>query len=201
MYVTTREETNFFWNTVSSRYANEPAVAMYELFNEPTTSGDQFGNMTWSEWKKINEDMIRIIRTNHPRSIILVAGFNWAYDLTPVRSNPVDAKGIAYVSHPYPEKRQAPWEGQWEEDWGYVADTYPVILTEIGFALPDEPGVHIPVHGDETYGKALVDFTSERGISWVVWCFSPNWPPYMFTDWNYTPTRQGTFFRKEMTHR
>jgi endoglucanase len=75
----------------------------------------------------------------------------------------------------------------------------PVILTEIGFALPEEKGVHIPVHGDETYGKALVDYTAEKGISWVVWCFDPDWSPYMYTDWDYTPTRQGAFFKKVMT--
>ncbi|MEN8227099.1 MAG: glycoside hydrolase family 5 protein [Bacteroidota bacterium] len=201
MYMTTLEETQSFWNTVSKRYVDEPVVAMYELYNEPTISGDRFGEMTWTEWKQINEEMIRSIRRNHPKAIILVAGFNWAYDLMPVKNDPIDASGIAYVSHPYPEKRDAPWEAQWEEDWGFVAERYPVILTEIGFALPEERGVHIPVHGDETYGNALVDFTAERGISWVAWCFSSKWSPYMFTDWNYTPTRQGTFFKKVMTGR
>ena len=190
MYITTLEETHSFWNVVSRRYVDEPVVAMYELYNEPTISG---------EWKQINEEMIRIIRGNHPKAVILVAGFNWAYDLMPIKNDPVNASGIAYVSHPYPEKRKAPWESQWEEDWGFVAEKYPVILTEIGFALPEERGVHIPVHGDETYGNALVDFTAERGISWVAWCFSSKWSPYMFTDWDYTPTRQGTFFKKVMT--
>ena len=199
MYVTTVEETHAFWNTVSARYADEPAVALYELFNEPTVSGERFGECTWGEWKAMNEEMIRIVRTNHPSSVILVAGFNWAYDLTPVREDPIDAEGIAYVSHPYPQKREAPWEEQWEADWGFVAETYPVVLTEIGFALPEEKGVHVPVTGDETYGKAIVDYTRERGISWVVWCFDPDWSPYMFTDWDYTPTRQGTFFRKVLT--
>jgi hypothetical protein len=147
----------------------------------------------------MNEEMIRIIREKHAKSVILVAGFNWAYDLMPVKDHPVDAPGIAYVSHPYPEKRKAPWEDQWEADWGFVADSYPVILTEIGFALPDEPGAHIPVNGDERYGKALVEYTAEKGISWVVWCFDPDWPPHMFLDWDYTPTRQGSFFRKVMS--
>jgi len=199
MYNTTMEETLAFWETVSKRYANEPVVAMYELYNEPTISGDNFGTMTWAEWKKMNEQMIQEIRKNHSRSVILVAGFNWAYDLTPVKEDHVNASGIAYVSHPYPEKREAPWEPQWENDWGYVAEKYPVILTEIGYALPDEPGVHIPVNGDETYGNALVDFAAERGISWVVWCFDADWSPLMFTDWDYTPTRQGSFFKKVMT--
>ena len=198
-YITTLEETHAFWNTVSARYADQPAVAMYELYNEPVAGEERFGRCTWKEWKAMNETMIDIIRSNHSKSVILVAGFNWAYDLVPVKDHPIDAEGIAYVSHPYPQKREIPWEPQWEEDWGFVAETYPVILTEIGFALPEEKGVHIPVEGDEVYGNALVEYSAERGISWVVWCFDPDWSPYMFTDWNYTPTRQGAFYKKVMS--
>lgn len=201
MYDTTVEETHAFWRAMSKHYAQEPVIAMYELYNEPTITGDRFGNMTWRQWKEMNEDMIRVIRKDHPKAVILVTGFNWGYDLTPIKSDPVDAPGVAYVIHPYPEKRKVPWEPQWEKDWGYVADTYPVILTEIGFALPHEKGAHIPVRGDEKYGQALVDYTARKGISWVVWCFDPNWSPYMFTDWNYTPTRQGAFFKKVMSGR
>jgi len=200
-YITTAGETNEFWRAMSEHYAGEPVVAMYELFNEPTITGERFGDMTWQEWKAMNLEMIRIIRENHPRAVILVAGFDWAYDLIPVGKDPIEETGIAYVSHPYPQKREAPWEEKWEKDWGFVADTYPVILTEIGFALPDEKGVHIPVTGDESYGKAIVNYTAEKGISWVVWCFDPHWSPYMFSDWDYTPTRQGVFFRNVMRGR
>lgn len=198
MYITDMEETKAFWDIVSKRYADEPVIAMYELYNEPTISGEQFGSMSWEEWKVMNEELIDVIRNNHAKSVILVAGFNWAYDLTPIRDQPIAAEGIAYVSHPYPEKRKAPWVDEWEADWAYVAEKYPLILTEIGFALPEEKGVHIPVHGDEIYGKTLVDFTADRGISWVVWCFDPDWSPFMYTDWDYTPTRQGAFFKEVM---
>ncbi len=197
-YVTDIAETRAFWNTVSKRYNRKPQVAMYEIYNEPTVSGDRFGQMTWAEWKTLNEELIDIIRTNDPGAVALVAGFNWAYDLTEAGADPVDRPGIAYVSHPYPEKRPLPWEPQWQKDWGFMAEKYPVILTEIGFATPEERGVHVPVHGDETYGKAIVDFSAERGISWVGWCFDPEWAPVMFFDWDYTPSRQGAFFRRAM---
>lgn len=36
----------------------------------------------------------------------LVAGFNWGYDLTPIKNNPLNAEEIGYVSHPYPQKRE-----------------------------------------------------------------------------------------------
>ena len=197
-YITTVEETHDFWRAMSQHYANEPVVAMYELYNEPTVSGQQFGKCSWPVWKQMNEQMIQLIRKHHPRAVILVAGFDWAYDLTPIRDNPIDATGIAYVSHPYPEKRKMPWEPQWERDWGYVAKKYPVVLSEIGFALPSEKGAHMPVRNDERYGKALLAFAAERGVSWVVWCFDPDWAPFMFSDWNYTPTRQGVFFKKAL---
>lgn len=197
-YNTTRKETYEFWLAVSRRYAKEPVVAMYEIYNEPTTINNQLGSCSWSQWKEMMADYITVILANNPRAIPLVAGFNWAYDLTPVKNDPIDIPGIAYVSHPYPQKRSQPWEPQWEKDWGFVAEKYPVILTEVGFALPTEKGVHIPVTGDEDYGKRLVDYTAKKGISWVVWVFDPNWAPMMFSDWNYTPTRQGAFFKKVM---
>lgn len=199
MYITSLEETKAFWAAVAERYADESVVAMYELYNEPTVSGERFGECSWVTWKEINLELISVIREYTKDAVILVAGFNWAYDLTPVKEDPVDLPGIAYVSHPYPQKREQPWEPKWQEDWGFVAEKYPVILTEIGFALPEEQGVHVPVFGDESYGNALVDFTEDRGISWVVWCFDPDWSPYMFSDWDYTPTRQGAFFKKVMT--
>lgn len=197
MYNTDIEETQAFWDLVSGHFAGEAVIAMYELFNEPTVGG-RFGDLTWTEWKGINEEMISLIRKNDPETVILVAGFNWAYDLTPVKTEPIVGNNIAYVSHPYPEKRPQPWESQWEDDWGFVAKKYPVILTEIGFALPEEKGVHIPVHGDETYGQALVDFCAKRGISWVVWVFDDRWAPMMYSG-DYVPTRQGAFFKKVMT--
>lgn len=196
MYNTTKKETLEFWLTISRKYAKEPIVAFYEIFNEPTTINNQLGSCSWTQWKEIVTDIITVIYANNPNAIPLVAGFNWAYDLSPLNSDPLNIPGVAYVSHPYPQKRSQPWEPQWEKDWGFAAASVPVILTEIGFALPDEKGVHVPVYGDEDYGKRIVEYAKSKGISWVVWVFDPNWAPMMIKDWNYTPTRQGAFFKK-----
>lgn len=202
MYNTTRKETFEFWLTISRRYADEPAVAFYELFNEPTTYNGQLGALNWADWKKIVEDMIQIIFANNPRAIPLVAGFNWAYDLSPMQTDPLTIPGIAFVAHPYPQKREQPWELQWERDFGFIAEKAPLLLTEIGFALPEEKGVHVPVTGDEEYGRRIVEYADKIGASWVVWVFDPDWGPMMFKDWEtYEPTRQGVFFKKEMQKR
>ncbi len=152
-YETTQKETFEFWRTMSKHFKGNNTVAFFELFNEPTTYNGQLGTCSWAEWKQINEEMIGIIRANGSTAIPLVAGFNWAYDLTEVANNPINAEGIGYVSHPYPMKRNKPWEAQWTKDWGFVKEKYPLILTEVGFSGPEEVGAHVPVISDESYGE------------------------------------------------
>lgn len=195
MYETTKKETFEFWRAIASHYKDNTTVAFLELFNEPTVQNGQLGSCTWAQWKELVEEMITIVRGNGSKAIPLVAGFNWAYDLTPVAKDPINAEGIAYVSHPYPQKRNKPWEEQWTDDWGFVAEKYPLILTEIGFCGPDDKGAHRPVISDESYGDAIIKYCKNKGISYTVWVFDPDWSPMLFSDWNFTPTRQGKYFK------
>lgn len=194
-YVTTKKETYEFWEIMAKRYKDNTTVAFFELFNEPTTMGGKLGEVSWPEWKQMNEEMIKIIRGTGAQTVPLVAGFNWAYDLTPVANDPVNAEGIGYVSHPYPMKRQKPWEPKWTADWGFVAKKYPVILTEIGFCGENDRGAHVPVISDESYGDAITAYTKENGISYVLWVFDPQWSPMLIENWDFTPTRQGRYFK------
>lgn len=197
-YYTTKAETFDFFRLVSQRYNGIHSVAMYEIFNEPTVFGGRLGVLTWPEWKAINEEAITIIQANNPAAISLVAGFNWAYDLTPVASAPIERSNVAYVSHPYPMKVGPPFEANWERDWGFVADKYPVIATEIGYQLATDKGAHIPVIDDGSYGPRITDYMARKGVSWVAWVFDPDWAPQMIKDWSYAPTMQGQHFREVM---
>ena len=198
MYETDKKQTFEFWRTIAKHFGDNPTVAFYELFNEPTTFNGQLGTCSWAQWKEIVEEMIVIIRANGGQGIPLVGGFNWAYDLSPVKWEPIEAEAIAYVSHPYPQKRPKPWAHQWTKDWGFVKATYPVILTEIGFAEAEEKGAHIPVISDATYGEAITQYCDDRDISYVLWVFDPQWAPGLFTDWNYTPSKQGAYFKSRL---
>jgi len=194
MYTTTKNETYNFWKTIAGHFRGHNTIAFYELFNEPSLFKGRFGSMSWTEWKEINEKMIHLIRSYDPEVIPLVAGFDWAYDLTPLHFEPVDAEGIGYVSHPYPMKRQPPWPYKWEENFGFAADQYPVIVTEIGFGIRKED-----VIDENHYGPTIINYLENKGISWIAWVFDPDWHPNMFESWdNYKLTPPGEFFKKAM---
>jgi endoglucanase len=198
VYVTSRDETFRFWYTISQRFKNNPVVALYELYNEPTNVDGEMGPMPWDEYRKLIEDLTYMIQKINPRAIVLVAGYNWGYDLTQVRYEPIRAQNVAYVTHPYPQKRQENWELNWQRDWGFVADKYPIVATEFGFMDAKDRGAHRPVIGDEKYGEAIIAFFEKRGISWTPWVFDAEWSPMLINDWNYSPTRQGVFFRDKL---
>lgn len=198
MYNTTKTETFRFWKTIAARYAGNPVTAFYEVFNEATRYNDTLGKLTWEQHKELMEEIIAIIYAHDKTVIPLVGGLDWAYDLSFVREDPIAYPGIAYVTHPYPQKREAPWEGKWEESWGFVADRYPVIATEFGFMSAEGRGAHIPVIGDETYGEAIINYFNKKGISWTAWVFDPSWSPQLIENWNFEPTPQGRFFKAKM---
>lgn len=196
MYVTNQQETREFWRTIASRYAGLSTIAIYEIFNEPTINSGKLGEVDWSEWRKFNEEIISIIQAHDKNIVSLVAGFNWAYDLSKVKNEPIAREQVAYAIHPYPQKvKDGPLAETWEKQWGHLADQYPIIATEIGWMRADQKGAHIPVIDDGSYGPIITQYMEKKGISFTVWCFDPDWPPQMISDWNFTPTEQGAFFK------
>ena len=193
MYNTSKQETYQFWRTIAQHFKGNNTIAFYEIFNEPTTYRGQLGTMSWSEWKKINENVIELIRAYDTETIPLVAPFDWAYDLTPIINEPINAQGIGYVTHPYENKRSQPWEPKWEENFGFAANQYPVIATEFGFSL--RPGQVIDAN---SYAPRILSFLEGRGISWLCWCFDPEWGPRLLKSWDYDLTESGDYFKKAM---
>lgn len=77
-------------------------------FNEATIQQKDLGSCTWDDWRSINEQIIDTIRTYDTDKVCLCAGFDWAYDLRGIKAKPIRRPNIAYVSHPYPMKREQP---------------------------------------------------------------------------------------------
>jgi hypothetical protein len=186
-YITTLSETNNFWLKIARHFAGNNTVAFYEFFNEPTVFFGKLGRMPWEDWKKINEDLIVLVRSYDKETIPLIAPLDWAYDLTPLLISPVEAEGIAYVTHPYAYKRKQPWEPRWDENFGFAATTWPVFATEFGFGRENED-----------YGNRIVNFLEGKGISWACWVYDPLWGPPLLKSYNYDLTESGEFFRRAM---
>lgn len=194
MYITSKKETYEFWRTIASHFKGHNTVAFYELFNEPTIYRGQLGSMSWAEWKKINENMIQLIRAFDVETIPLVAGLDWAYDLSPLRDDPINAEGIGYTSHPYEHKRKEPWEPKWEENFGFATENYPVVVTEFGFGV--RPG---DIIDENHYGNHIIKYLEDKKISWFCWVYDPEWGPQMLKSWeDYELTEAGEFFKKAM---
>ncbi|MDO3384805.1 cellulase family glycosylhydrolase [Gilvimarinus sp. SDUM040013] len=211
MYVTNMDETREFWQSVALRYRGVPTIAVYELLNEPThdfigNGAESLGKASWEGLRAIHEELIDLIYVYDKNVIPLVSGFNWAYDLTMVADAPVRREGIAYTIHPYPQKAKPEVKSKenffalWQETWGYVAENYPVMATELGWVRADGYGAHVPViHDEGTYGPQIVEFMEARDIAWTAWVFDPDWSPTLINDWDFTPSEQGAFFKKVMT--
>lgn len=203
IYITTEAETREYWSIVSARYAGVNTIAVYELFNEPTLKGHEDDAEIFSEWRHQLTEIVDLIRQRDSETIPLVAGFNWAYDLTAFGAQPIEREGIAYASHPYPQKVRPTVKDDtsyfeaWQSDWGFMAERFPVMATELGWVAEGGHGAHIPVIDDGSYGPRIVKFMESRGISWTVWCFDPDWSPVMIEDWQYTPSEQGRFFKTQ----
>ena len=194
MYNTSKQETYQFWRSISQHFNGNNTIAFYEIFNEPTTYRGQLGSMSWTEWKEINEKIISLIRSYDNETIPLVAGFDWAYDLTPLHEEPINAAGIGYVTHPYENKRRQPWEPKWEEDFGFAAEKYPVVATEFGFGLRQGQTIDA-----QHYGNKIIGYLESKGISWLCWVFDPEWGPRLLKSWDtYELTESGVFFNKAM---
>ena len=193
VYNTNLTETFNFWAMIASRYSGHHTVAFSELFNEPTDNFGKLGNLSWEKWKGINEDLIRLIRSYNNRSIPLVAGFDWAYDLTPLHYAPIDAEGIGYSVHPYPHKRTPPFEPKWDEDFGFAAAKYPIVATELGFTLRDW-------ESNLNYGKTIMRYLDTNHISWIWWILDPLWKPSLLESWKGFKLNDGGRFIDEASH-
>lgn len=194
MYETSKKETYYFWKTVAAHYKGNTTVAFYEIFNEPTVYNGTLGSCTWEEWRDLSESIIDIIRAHDDQVVCLVGGFDWAYNLKPIEFNPIRRPNVGYVAHPYPGKCQPPRESSWEENFGFAADRFPILCTELGYYFEGE--AHLIEDG--TYREAIMDYFEKKGISWCAWVFDPKWVPQLISNYKYEPTHSGEFFRSQM---
>ena len=75
-----------------------------------------------------------------------------------------------------------------------AAEKYPIIATEIGFTEGEST-----MEENGEYGKTIINYLEDNGMSWIGWVFDAEWHPKMFKSWeDYSPTDNGKFFKKAL---
>ncbi len=201
IYQFTPAELKGFWQEIAQEFANDSRIAFYDLFNEPAKglpSGQNTSLDAWLEWRDFAESLIDIIRQYDKERLVLVGGLQFSYDLRYVRDYPIRRGGVVYSVHIYPwSLLPGDWHANWDTAFGNLTDCVPILVGEVGFDpnANDEGMRGTP----EDFGIPLIDgYLAPKGIGWLAWNFGPEWTPALVSDWNYTPTVSGSFFRERM---
>ena len=88
------DDARSFFKSVAERYKGVPNV-IYEIFNEPVDN-------SWEEVKAYSENLVELIRSIEPRSIILIGSPHWDQDVHIAADNPLTRYGnLMYTLHFY----------------------------------------------------------------------------------------------------
>lgn len=188
-----------FWTQVGSMFKDNGRV-LFELYNEPHDvpcdvwlnggqSGDGFQVAGMQQ-------LYNAVRATGAQNLVIVGGLDWAYDLGCVVTHHIDGYNVLYASHPYDLPHKLP--EFWETDWGFVADTYPVIVTEFGVTRDGVSGGACDATG---YYSDLINYANTKGIHWTAWawyvgdCAFPS----LLSAWDGTPTPAGQVVRTALS--
>ena len=151
------EEAKVFFNEMSKKYWKYPHI-IYEVFNEPD-------NESWAKVKAYSEEVIKVIRVNDPKNIILVGSPHWDQDIhLPAKDPILGFDNLMYTMHFY-----AGTHGKWLRDRTDEA---------LKFGLPifvsESAGMEASGDGSIDYKswQEYIDWMEERKISWITWSVS-----------------------------
>jgi len=172
-------------------------AAFYELHNEPAAIEWEGGFWSFADWRATADDLMTLVRGTSPNTIPMLGGLDFAYDFSDGGEQPLASPDIALVVHPCPGRARPPRQPAWDQAFGYLANAYPRLLTEVGFDPCDDivPDTYC---ADVKYGREILTYAEDKGIGWTAFGFyeGPYWPMPLFTDWeSLTPTTSGRLFR------
>jgi endoglucanase len=176
-----------FWSEVAARYRNDGRV-IFELYNEPH-------DVSWSVWKSGGtvsdgfqavgmQQLYDTVRSTGAENLVIIGGLNWGYDLSGVPANRIDGHNISYVTHPYNAPGRRTYD--WDQSWGFLTETDPVVITEFG--------ENDPTCVATAYSAALIKYADAHAASWTAWGWYPDACPFqsLIDDWTATPSPLGS---------
>ncbi len=146
-----------FFHKITKKYGAYGNV-LYEICNEPNM------DTTWEQVKKYAEEVIPVIRSNAPESVIIVGTPKWSQDVDIAAQNPLTYPNLLYAVHFY-----AATHTQWLRDKADAARNagLAVFVTEYGICDASGNGV---IDQEET--RRWTDYMKKNAISHCLWNLS-----------------------------
>jgi hypothetical protein len=142
------------WGAIARRYKDEPAVAGYDLLNEPLPARTGAEAKFKARLEPLYQKLTKAIRTVDPRHIVILEGADWANDWS-VFTQPFDSN-LVYQFH-------------------YYCWDHPVALKSIEHYLNHRQRLKAPVWVGETGERdnaiywATTEYFEANNIGWSFW--------------------------------
>lgn len=133
------DATRRVWCQLAPIFRKDRGV-LFELYNEPgVASATEPTEQEWNAWAQAMNQTIMTVRTLGARNVVVADGLALAQQLTgaPALNDPLHQ--VAYASHPYPHNAAGQENTIWDEKFGNVSQTHPVIITEWGTGYYCDP--------------------------------------------------------------
>lgn len=147
-----------FFEEMSNKHGHKEHV-IFEICNEPNG-----GAVTWSRIKEYANVIIPIIRSNAPKSIVIVGTPRWASTPDAVIGSELKFDNIMYTMHFYAADHTDEYQLRLKRAVNY---NIPVFVTEFGTQNAAGEGAN-----DFGSSQKWLDLLAKYKISWVNWNFS-----------------------------
>ncbi len=189
-----------FWSDVAARYKNDGRV-LFELYNEPHDvpwNVWRSGGSSGGGWTAVGmQQLYDAVRATGADNLVIAGGLNYAFDLSGVPLNRLTGYNILYATHPYNSSGRGPTT--WDNAWGFLTATDPVIVTEFGdYASSVSDGGTACA---SAYSQQLITYADAHSASWTAWAWFPGGCafPSVISDWNGTPNAPGQVVKTALT--
>ncbi|KAE8763891.1 cellulase family glycosylhydrolase [Georgenia thermotolerans] len=160
------------WREVATRYADEPAIAAYDLLNEPVTVDE-----TGQQWRDLARDLVAAVRAVDDNHLLIVGGLYGVagrYGIDPAEAHfLVDDDNVAYDFHFYEPVAYTHQYATWVEgpvqDGGAYPDPQAIVATGPRQLLLDSrivtPSLPSGTTGWQVYDSGPVEVADEAAVA------------------------------------
>lgn len=147
-----------FFDEMSKLYAFTPNV-IYEICNEPNSNG-----VVWEyNVKPYAQEVIKAIRKNSPKSIVIVGTPDWSKDIKAAADSPIEGQNLMYSCHFYAGTHKS----ELRNSIDYCLNkNIPIFISECGITDASGAGAIY----EESFNEWM-EYIKRNNLSWIFWSF------------------------------